>query len=298
MAVFRSVLFGLCVCVLATSSIGCSDDDEEESGATQPEDTAKSETSDKDIDEPTPDPCAEDKDSPECKQKALCTPCSVDGDCGADGKCVKDVRGHGICTRRCNFSGADVCLNEFYCKHMGTTTKEFFCYPRDGVCKADGLDCSPCEDQGDCKDGLTCLRTAGEKFCAKACNDSKDCDYDTMGCGQLEGKSDKVCMPLVNDVPTAKCSALPLSFCQPCQDGLQCESGALCYDKNQDLGKFCTIACESNEDCPHGTNCPSARKVCMPTLSGGCQGLLSCIGSDTWCPDGTTCHKGTCVENP
>jgi hypothetical protein len=223
---------------------------------------------------------------------AICTPCDTDSDCGA-GKCAQDARGRGYCTRRCNYTGDLTCDAGSYCRQLGTTPNDFFCYPLEGVCAADGEDCAPCNRDQDCKDPMKCIEPfAGVKFCARPCPGDKICPKANMACGETTLVQGEWCLPLVAGAPKAQCGALPLGFCESCRTNEECESG-FCHE-SPNIGSLCSTECDSTNNCPSGTDC--VQGACVPPIAYGCQGFLSCFGVD--CPQGEICFRGFCIDEP
>lgn len=225
--------------------------------------------------------------------QAFCTPCDSDMDCGEGKFCKDDVRGLGFCTSRCEYVGSNVCVGRSYCKQFGNETNSFYCAPTAGICESDGLDCAPCQGSGDCIEGRTCIEPYGEiTFCAKPCDSSADCEYDGMGCGKAENLPGNFCLPVIAGVPTPKCGARPLDFCEQCETDGQCRSG-LCVE-SEDIGKICSRTCDSTDNCPNGTDC--VQEACVPPIAYGCQGFLGCLGVE--CEGGQLCYNGFCVSGP
>ena len=263
-----------------------SDDEDVTIGATDNVDT-QSTTGTDDVEQ---NPCG-DETAP------ICNSCENDCDCGA-GKCISDVRGNKFCSQPCAFFGDAVCNSPYYCRQMGDTAKDFYCYPISGVCDPnDGLDCASCERNSDCEDPLKCIfpENGSQPFCGRPCQGDGTCPNATMDCGHLPNQTeDNICLPLIAGIPKPQCGGLPMGFCQPCHENGQCKTGQ-CFDSGT-IGKVCTKGCSSQEDCPTGTFCPSAKGVCLPPVAYGCQGFLTCLGVD--CPDKKICYRGFCLDAP
>jgi hypothetical protein len=224
----------------------------------------------------------------------LCSDCDNDGDCGAGGSCVKDARGETFCSRKCGYFGESACPDEYYCKQLGTSSNDFYCTPLDGICERDGQDCSPCRPgQDDCETGLFCLEPLGGiGFCVRNCEGAGTCPFSGTECGHHESVEGSICLPKIDGVPTAKCGARPLNFCEPCSTQGQCSTG-ICVESGN-IGQVCSKPCDGNNDCPSGTDCVQGN--CVPPIAHGCQGFLSCLGVD--CLGDEICHKGFCIDAP
>lgn len=241
------------------------------------------------------DPSTDDQCEPGA-DGLLCTPCVTDADC-EEGFCVEDARGVGFCSSRCDYFGDTICPRWYYCKQFGDTPKDFYCSPLSGVCEDDGSDCSSCKTDEDCNEGLTCYEPLGDiRFCARPCSSNADCpeEYGKLACGEVDDESVEtpLCMPKILGVPTPKCGALPLGFCEPCETPGQCKTG-LCVN-SPNVGQVCSIHCTENTNCPSGTFC--IQGSCLPPVAYGCQGFLSCLGVE--CPAGEDCYRGFCLDGP
>jgi len=291
MKAWKTLAFGV---LLSLMFYGCSSDSS--NGMTTDEPDAV--TSDTPITAPPEDACDPSTDD-QCDPLGdglLCTPCESNSDC-ADGECVEDARGVGFCSSRCDYFGETICPRWYYCKQFGDTPKDFFCSPLSGVCEDDGTDCSSCKSDDDCDDGLFCYEPLGDiRFCVRSCASNADCpeQYSALACGDVEDESVEtpLCMPKALGVPTPKCGALPLGFCEPCGTPGQCATG-LCIN-SPNVGQVCSSHCTKNQDCPAGTSC--VQQACLPPLAYGCQGFLSCLGVN--CPAGEECYHGFCLDGP
>jgi len=242
------------------------------------------------------DPSTDDNSAP-VAPGAMCAGCTTDADCGDGYDCLPDARGIGFCTSRCDYFGETICPRWFYCKQFGNTSLDFYCSPLAGVCESDGNDCSTCETDTDCNDGLICYEPLGDiRFCARPCEDNDDCpsEYTSMACGSVIDTTltTSLCMPKELGIPTPKCGALPLGFCEPCETAGQCSTG-LCVS-SPNVGQVCSKPCESTSDCPSGTDC--VQNACLPPVAYGCQGFLSCLG--VTCIAGEECYRGFCLSGP
>lgn len=277
--------------LLAALASACNDDASE--GSTIAPDTAApvEDASSKPPDVLKAPDCDATPDDPKCKPPKLCAACTSDADCGT-GSCQKDARGERFCTRKCAYFGEQECPDTTYCKQVGNTPEDFFCYPVDGVCNNDGLDCAKCDADTDCQSGLSCFEAFGNiKYCARACGGDGTCPNDALTCTHVGDKS--LCLPPPapgDDV--GKCGALPLGFCEPCRNGFGCQSG-LCLE-SPNIGEVCSRPCDATNGCPSGTDC--VQGACVPPLANGCQGFLSCFSVK--CPANKTCYHGFCIDPP
>jgi hypothetical protein len=236
--------------------------------------------------------CEDGDDS--CDNPDLCAACTNDSDCGT-GECKTDSRGLGFCTEQCDYFGSGACPRDFYCKQFGTTPQDFYCSPVTGTCAEDDQDCAACESDSDCGNGLICYKTpSGVRFCARKCSGDGTCpaEYPNLSCGHVEGDSESYCFPKIGGLPSAKCGAYPLSFCEPCEEDSECDTGKCVASPN--IGAVCSMSCGSTDECPPGTDC--VHDACVPPIAYGCQGFLSCFGVE--CPTGHQCYHGFCFAAP
>ena len=293
-----SVMLILLFSVLFTLTACSSTDSNETDGGEQQDTMGSTDGTTPDVEEAEiTNPCDGPNAGPECQTAPICSDCKNDSDCGT-GKCINDVRGGTFCSRQCAFFGESACNSPYYCRQMGDTAKNFYCSPLSGVCDPkDGLDCAACERNSDCEDPLVCIfpENSSQPFCGRPCMGDGTCPYASMDCGHLPNQSEtNICLPLHAGIPKPQCGGLPMGFCQPCHEHGQCKTG-YCYNSGT-IGKVCTKACSSQEDCPTGTFCPSAKGVCLPPVAYGCQGFLTCLGVD--CPDKQICFRGFCLDAP
>ncbi len=287
-------ILALLAILLPLSMSGCGED-EDEAVILSPDLPDTGNTEDSSEDEVAGPDCDATPDHPDCMSEPLCSPCSSDTDCGGgDVRCVSNARGEKFCSLRCNYFGTDLCPERYYCRQMGTTPKDFYCYPLDGVCKRDGLDCAPCDDDSQCKDELKCIEPLGGLgFCVRECvGDETTCPYDKMTCGHLDGFEGSMCLPQIGGQVINRCGALPLGFCEPCRTPGDCATG-ICVE-SENIGRVCSTGCDSTSNCPSGTFC--TKGACLPPIAYQCQGFLSCYGVE--CAEGQSCHKGFCIDPP
>jgi len=134
---------------------------------------------------------------------------------------------------------------------------------------------------------------ACEPQCMNADGTPKACGDDGCGgsCGSCADNEECV---------GGACQAKKGKLGDPCQYGVQCESG-LCL--LTDAGKICTVSC-ANGECPAGYECfdyGNGLLACVP--NGDCIpdcenkecGDDSCQGSCGSCPDNAQCANGQCV---
>ncbi len=299
-------VFSLSLMALGVAACGGDDDDETgETPTTDGADMSGTDGADTDSDTDGTDSDTDGTDSNDGSDEGdgtdggtgepdLCAACESDGDCGS-GKCIADARGESFCSRTCGYFGDDACPDSYYCKQTGTTANDFYCWPLDGVCAIDGLDCSPCrvEADDDCGPGLFCFEPVGGiGFCVRECEGAGTCPYAGMECGHHEKHTASICLPKIDGVPTAKCGARPLGFCEPCTTQGQCSTG-ICVESDN-IGNVCSKPCDGDIDCPSGTDC--VQGACVPPIGHGCQGFLSCLGVS--CGPNEICHKGFCIDAP
>lgn len=133
----------------------------------------------------------------------------------------------------------------------------------------------PCPSgDSDCKDGYTCIPTAGGKICSLQCDlhePATSCEDDAFECQLLNtGNNDLVplCVPRFQHL------------CQPCTEDATCGGPAnLCV--LQTTGRACAVDCSTNGICPTGYSCEQimrngdVHEQCVPSdgLCGTCVDL-------------------------
>ena len=117
----------------------------------------------------------------------------------------------------------------------------------------------PCADPGDCDSGL-CVEAPGGSICTDYCIEECPAGWICKGVNLFGGDLVFICVPRY------------WSLCEPCGNFGDCESeeGA-CLDVGGD-GTFCTVTCDSPNDCPENFHCyddGDGAPVCWPD-SGSC----------------------------
>lgn len=117
-----------------------------------------------------------------CVKRVYCSACKTDLDCapleGRPQHCTADDLGNSFCAPECTNNSS--CVRDAYCYDYGDYKA---CYPRAGTCVGDGLLCSPCRSDADCKDEGACAQGTytTERFCASKA--PGDCDGGRMSGG-------------------------------------------------------------------------------------------------------------------
>lgn len=179
-----------------------------------------------------------------------------------------ECRADGVCERAGCQSDAECPLARTYCDVPTATC-------------LDG-----CNDPTDCGAFELCE----ENQCRPQGCRSKDtsCDLGQFCCGQELFSDDTTCPAGVDD---GACFLAPDPFCRVCEEDADCADaaafgfGSFCYEltrqnpdtgEDESLGKFCSVGCRDDDDCPRGLGC----KIDLPTPDGGTtQGCL-----DALCP--------------
>ena len=218
-----------------------------------------------------------------------CAACTADADCGPESVCLEDTKGEHYCAPLCLLSKNN-CGPGATCKMYGIGADEFACQPDYGSCTGDGLPCSPCTTDTDCKDGHKCIESKMDKVrsCYKSCTTAADCPAD-YGC------EDDLCLPFVASKYRQTCSTGQSDLCEPCTYDYDCKQGLKC-------GKglhYCTLDCTKDkgiDTCPDGLFCvgSSTGGVCQPPIAYKCQGWLGCAFD---CEDkNQVCDRGWCRD--
>ena len=107
-----------------------------------------------------------------CARRDFCSPCSHDGQCDADSRCIQQGASK-VCARRCT-SGSTVCPTFASCQAVAGGN---FCVHRAGACVGGGNLCDACTVNSNCKNGAACFTYSfsDESFCAPACSSNASC---------------------------------------------------------------------------------------------------------------------------
>jgi hypothetical protein len=141
--------------------------------------------------------CATDADCPldfvceadfdmqtKCLRRTLCTPCTVDGNCGMLFPiCVPTADGSArYCSKTCGGNGDCGGVSNTALTCAASTSSDgsavMACLHRAGRCVGEGNICDPCRFDTDCaKSGSSCLENIGtlERFCTKSCTSDATC---------------------------------------------------------------------------------------------------------------------------
>jgi hypothetical protein len=154
--------------------------------------------------------------------------------------------GDGICQR----TG---CIDDTDCPLIRT-----YCDVGQGVC-VDG-----CNDPSDCGAFEECNFTDGVGACvAQGCR-GKDlsCELGQWCCGAEAFDNPSSCPATVEE---GQCFYAPDPWCRACESDEDCANidefgqASYCYElqdaEGASLGKFCSVGCNSNADCPRGVDC-------------------------------------------
>ena len=241
---------------------------------------------------PEPTTCTDASDCPdgwECDAGTCLGPdCLEDDDCGADQACAIDLVDPDEMALRCHLDdglghAGDACVEHGDCRSR-------FCL--DGQCTA------PCQSEGPCAGGDSCLEQAIDRdghtgvfdLCVPTpfieCQDPDDCQLDGRTCNALtfdaqgdpDGASCGYTYPgeaSLGDFCSAdnQCESglcLPLGgadgdpictvFCTDAQ--AHCGSDQVCPQMLENHG-LCSDACDTSDDCPTGQNC-----IIAPAMDG------------------------------
>ncbi|WP_156040819.1 hypothetical protein [Chondromyces apiculatus] len=209
--------------------------------------------------------CAEDQCMPlSCRSagegdaEAYCTMvgCRNDGDCAGGFTCGVTRDAREICGTDKGNSNACGESDE-PCIDLATAGETYvegsMCALRKTCLKR--APCDPCENDLDCSTaaGMVCTSIGGSNRCAQTCNTDSDCEID-YACDA------GACKPRFGSCEGDG------SFCQPCQDDLDCGPGALCTPvPGLDKQKAClpwerpdpnapgiipALPCTTDADCP------------------------------------------------
>jgi hypothetical protein len=223
------------------------------------------------------------------------TICQGDGDCEIGKVCWDDANDPrlGLCINGCTKgatrnAGAEIChANGRFgepCSNPGTPDN----CPAGLECDAEGICELPgCQSDAECQTLRTyCDVSSGQ--CVDGCNDESDCGAFELceegqcvkqGCrgkdvscnlGQWccgkERYETEACPAGVED---GACFLAPDPWCRSCEDNDDCADinefghSSYCYELQREdengetvsLGKFCSVGCNSNADCPRGISC-------------------------------------------
>ncbi|MBL8684682.1 MAG: hypothetical protein JNK05_36235 [Myxococcales bacterium] len=112
---------------------------------------------------------------------------------------------------------------------------------------------APCQSQGDCPSGQTCLTVGGVSACTISCTASATECTGSASCGSFGSVSASVCRPATMSSSSADASAAPRADEQPkapCRADAECvrlQEGSICGAFRGE--RACTIACSERSQC-------------------------------------------------
>ncbi|MFB6263875.1 MAG: hypothetical protein ABEL76_09675, partial [Bradymonadaceae bacterium] len=182
--------------------------------------------------------------------RGVCTDCSGDDDCSADGAVCVDYGGNSFCTFPCG-PGSPPCPKGTLCSDPGSEDRR--CIPSGGCASWNPTGSgAPCTDDDDCPNG-PCARAGDIRYCTSTCQAPTDCPSGFRTC------IDGVCRASWETGPAGcgRGKASPLPSCSGgCPDQLSCVSDLTDAAKLSAPTKpFCTSTCSSDADCPGDTRC-------------------------------------------
>jgi hypothetical protein len=157
-----------------------------------------------------------------CKPRDQCAECQTDVDCdsntGIPEHCILDKQGTHYCATECQNDGNcaedDECLNLPQSALCAKSDPTCICAARARECKGDGLLCSPCESDADCKaGGGLCLLAdySTEHFCGVP---------STVACTVSSSGTLIAACPKTDEAPNGK-GATPEISCLTSWDGVE-----------------------------------------------------------------------------
>jgi hypothetical protein len=221
----------------------------------------------------------------------------------AAGGCEKGAEVQSELGKACESSsscvGDLVCLTDFpqgYCSADCTTSEDCDL----GLCVDDQCLAS-CGDDGDCREGYSCVHAAGGRVCAPpgmgyhglgdACGAALDCRED-LSCLVVSNEGSQcteTCTSVLNCGADADCVS---GLCRRvCAGDADCQGGQVCASTAD--GRFCAPVpaqspvggpCAGDDDCESGLTCLTDAPDGYCTR--GCGGAGDC--------DGGICHEGFC----
>jgi hypothetical protein len=212
----------------------------------------------------------------DCDDGQVCGPdgTCVDVQCNAETPCVSGECINGLCVGGFVDGGTD-----------GGTTDGGTTGGTGPV--VDTSACSPCSEEGDCENGLSCRQVGPSKHCTSSCSTNGDC---ASGWVCFDAAGDKSCVPgwfqcggcLIEGCPDAAvpwCNAssgqciAPGAVCGACEMDGECGLGQRCFQKS------CVA------ECPDGT-CPA---------NGTCQAVDD-VQLCKWQTEGECCFGENCGD--
>ena len=200
--------------------------------------------------------------------------CATTDDCGAEeecvrGQCISVISGEGeigddcsvapcaeglicvqsedqstFCTRICSDG---VCPGGWGCYTVNSSDGEInLCLPAQDA--QGSLEFGEtCESGPDCISGL-CVSDGQRNFCSQSCTQNQDCPNRSECAGLSNGGG--ACI--------AQEDAGFNEFGTPCERSSDCSNG-LCLDDDNEV--YCTLSCESDQDCPEQASCFEAGEI-------------------------------------
>lgn len=221
--------------------------------------------------------------------------CGADSDCPAGRICSLDPGPlRGLCIQGCTFGetindGALIChANGRYGAPCSTPDSTVGC-PAGTTCEASGAcGLTGCQTDSDCPVVRTYCDTASGE-CIEGCNDPSDCgafelcednrcvkegcrgkdvscNLGEWCCGHDAFSDPSTCPAPVEE---GQCFVTPEPWCRTCESSTDCADIQVlgyvssCLEltredeqgNSQSLGKYCTVGCNTNADCPRGIQC-------------------------------------------
>ena len=141
----------------------------------------------------------------------------------------------------------------------------------------------PCASGDECQSGI-CVTMLHGKFCASPCGESCAEGYE---CKEFAGAGpDAMFLCVPEEIP----------FCRPCRQNAECarypgDDAVQCRELSPEEGSLCTVACESEGDCPDDYQC-GWEGWCVPEGDCDCAWTPGNLG--TWSDCRISSAEGSC----
>lgn len=202
-------------------------------------------------------------------------PCSGTQACGAGLVCAGSSATDATCHRTCSTTAANSCPGGQECAQLsGGATPDGACFAPPQGTAGEGEACA----SANCVAGLLCVgSSATDATCRRECSPATPSCPSGQSCAALSSGSG-ACVPGVVDPPVRA------QECQPCGNGVSCDTGLFCVAAAG--GAVCRKGCASQSSCSGPASCEA--KAGVPGFTGVCScGTVPPVGQPEAGPCGS-----------